>query len=261
MANTKTETVATEEKVVKAKKAAAPKKAAATGEKKAPAAKKTTTAKKPAAKKEVVAEEVKEVKEVKTTKEVAKKTSGNKKAVYTARFKELYQNEIVKNLMTKFNYKSVMQVPSLNKIVVNIGVGDATGNSKLLDDAVRELGEITGQKPVITKAKKSIASFKLREGQSIGCKVTLRGNRMYEFFDKLVSIALPRVRDFRGISKNAFDGRGNYTLGVKEQLIFPEINYDKVSKIRGMDIVIVTTAKTDEEAFTLLSEFGMPFAK
>ena len=154
-----------------------------------------------------------------------------------------------------------MEVPHIEKIVINIGVGEATANSKLLEDAVNELTVIAGQKPVITKAKKSIASFKLREGQQIGCKVTLRGNRMYEFLDKLVTISLPRVRDFRGVSKSAFDGRGNYTLGVKEQLIFPEINYDKIGKIRGMDIVIVTTANTDEEAFTLLSLLGMPFAR
>mgnify|MGYP004446909017 FL=1 len=152
-----------------------------------------------------------------------------------------------------------MQIPSLNKIVINIGVGDATIDSKRLDEAVSELTLITGQKPVVTRAKKSIASFKLREGQAIGCKVTLRGIRMYDFFDKLVSIALPRVRDFRGVSKNAFDGRGNYTLGIKEQLIFPEIDYDKVAKIRGMDIVVVTSAKTDEEAYTLLELMGMPF--
>jgi large subunit ribosomal protein L5 len=152
-----------------------------------------------------------------------------------------------------------MQVPALSKIVVNVGVGDATGNSKLIEDSVRELTDLTGQKPVVTKAKKSIATFKLRLGQAIGCKVTLRGARMYQFFDKLVSIALPRVRDFRGVSRNSFDGRGNYTLGIKEQLIFPEINFDKVSKIRGMDIVIVTTANNDEQALALLTELGMPF--
>lgn len=178
-----------------------------------------------------------------------------------ARLKEKYRQDVVPSLMKKFNYKSVMQVPALHKIVINIGVGDAITNAKLLEDSVRELGEITGQKPVITKAKESIANFKLREGQAIGCKVTLRGERMYQFFDKLVSIALPRVRDFRGVSKNAFDGRGNYTLGIKEQLIFPEINFDKVNKIRGMDIIVVTTANTDEEAFALLSELGVPFQK
>ena len=176
-----------------------------------------------------------------------------------ARLKETYKKEIVAKLMETYNYKSVMQVPALEKIVINIGVGDATSNSKLLEDAVRDLTTISGQKPVITKAKKSIASFKLREGQAIGCKVTLRGDRMYEFLDKLVTISLPRVRDFRGVSKSAFDGHGNYTLGIKEQLIFPEIDYDKISKIRGMDIVIVTTARTDEEAYSLLEELGMPF--
>ena len=177
------------------------------------------------------------------------------------RLKERYENEIVKSLMTKFNYSSVMQVPAMEKIVINIGVGDAVSNSKLLDEAVEELTLISGQKPVITRAKKSIAGFKLREGMPIGCKVTLRGERMYEFLDKLISISLPRVRDFRGVPKNSFDGRGNYTLGVKEQLIFPEIDYDRVSKIRGMDIVIVTTANTDEEARELLTQFGMPFQK
>nr|WP_255351754.1 50S ribosomal protein L5 [Candidatus Stoquefichus sp. SB1] len=177
------------------------------------------------------------------------------------RLKERYENEISKSLMTKFNYSSVMQVPAMEKIVINIGVGDAVSNSKLLDEAVEELTLITGQKPVITKAKKSIAGFKLREGMPIGCKVTLRGERMYEFLDKLVSISLPRVRDFRGVPKNSFDGRGNYTLGVKEQLIFPEINFDKVNKIRGMDIVFVTTAKTDEEGHELLAQLGMPFHK
>ncbi|WP_261797253.1 50S ribosomal protein L5 [Candidatus Stoquefichus massiliensis] len=177
------------------------------------------------------------------------------------RLKERYENEISKSLMTKFNYSSVMQVPAMEKIVINIGVGDAVSNSKLLDEAVEELTLITGQKPVITKAKKSIAGFKLREGMPIGCKVTLRGERMYEFLDKLVSISLPRVRDFRGVPKNSFDGRGNYTLGVKEQLIFPEINFDKVNKLRGMDIVFVTTAKTDEESRELLAQLGMPFQK
>ena len=177
------------------------------------------------------------------------------------RLKERYENEIVKSLMTKFNYSSVMQVPAMEKIVINIGVGDAVSNSKLLDEAVEELTLISGQKPVITRAKKSIAGFKLREGMPIGCKVTLRGERMYEFLDKLISISLPRVRDFRGVPKNSFDGRGNYTLGVKEQLIFPEINFDKVNKIRGMDIVFVTTAKTDEEGHELLAQLGMTFHK
>ena len=177
------------------------------------------------------------------------------------RLKERYETEISKSLMTKFNYSSVMEVPKVEKIVINIGVGDAVNNSKLLDDAVAELTLITGQKPLITKAKKSIAGFKLREGMPIGCKVTLRGERMYEFLDKLVNISLPRVRDFRGVPKNSFDGRGNYTLGIKEQLIFPEINFDKVNKLRGMDIVFVTTAKTDEEGHELLAQLGMPFHK
>ena len=177
------------------------------------------------------------------------------------RLKERYENEISKSLMTKFNYSSVMQVPAMEKIVINIGVGDAVSNSKLLDEAVEELTLIAGQKPVITRAKKSIAGFKLREGMPIGCKVTLRGEKMYEFLDKLINISLPRVRDFRGVPKNSFDGRGNYTLGIKEQLIFPEINFDKVNKLRGMDIVFVTTAKTDEEGRELLAQLGMPFAK
>lgn len=177
------------------------------------------------------------------------------------RLKEKYIKEVTPALMSKFNYKSVMEVPKLNKIVINMGVGDAVANAKALDIAVEELATITGQKPVVTRAKKSIAGFRLREGMPIGAKVTLRGTRMYEFLDKLVSVSLPRVRDFRGISKKAFDGRGNYTLGIKEQLIFPEIDYDKVSKVRGMDIVIVTTANTDEESRELLTQFGMPFQK
>ena len=177
------------------------------------------------------------------------------------RLMERYQNEVVKSLMEKFSYKSVMQVPKLEKVVINIGVGDATTNAKALEDSVAELTLISGQKPVVTRAKKSIAGFKLREGMPIGCKVTLRGERMYEFLDKLMNISLPRVRDFRGVSANSFDGRGNYTLGVKEQLIFPEINFDKVNKLRGMDIVIVTTAKTDEEGRELLAQLGMPFQK
>lgn len=177
------------------------------------------------------------------------------------RVQEKYLNEVKPYLMNKFGYTSVMQAPKLDKIVINMGVGDAMQNSKALDAAVEELTQIVGQKPIITKAKKSIANFKLREGVAIGCKVTLRGERMYQFYDKLVSISLPRVRDFRGLSKNSFDGRGNYTLGIKEQLIFPEINYDKVFKIRGMDIVIVTTAKTDEEGRELLTQLGMPFKK
>ena len=177
------------------------------------------------------------------------------------RVKERYESEVKASLMKEFNYSSVMEIPKIDKIVVNIGVGDATGNSKLIDDSVKELQQITGQKPVVTKAKKSIATFKLREGMPIGCKVTLRGERMYEFYDKLVSITLPRTRDFRGVSKNAFDGRGNYTLGIKEQTIFPEINFEQVNRVRGMDIVIVTTAKTDAEARFLLKELGFPFAK
>jgi large subunit ribosomal protein L5 len=180
---------------------------------------------------------------------------------YVARLKTKYTSEVVAKLVEAYKYESVMEVPHLEKVVINIGVGDATQNSKLLEDAVRDLTIIAGQKPVITKAKKSIANFKLREGMPIGCKVTLRGERMYQFLDKLVSIALPRVRDFHGVNENAFDGRGNYTLGVKEQLIFPEINFDKVKKVRGMDIVIVTTANTDEEGRTLLQLMGMPFKK
>ena len=177
------------------------------------------------------------------------------------RLMERYQNDVVKSLVEKFNYSSSMQAPKVEKIVLNIGVGDAVSNSKLLDEAVNELTLITGQKPVITRAKKSVAGFKLREGAPIGCKVTLRGERMYEFLDKLVNISLPRVRDFRGVSNNSFDGRGNYTLGIKEQLIFPEINFDKVNKLRGMDIVFVTTAKSDEEGRELLAQLGMPFKK
>ena len=174
---------------------------------------------------------------------------------------EQYKNEVIAKLTEQFGYTTIMQVPKIDKIVVNMGVGDAIANSKLLDAAVEDLTQITGQKPLVTKAKKSIAVFKLREGMSIGAKVTLRGERMYEFLDKLISIALPRVRDFRGVNPNSFDGRGNYTIGIKEQLIFPEINYDKVMKIRGMDIVIVTTAQTDEEGRALLRLLGMPFRK
>lgn len=172
---------------------------------------------------------------------------------------EQYKTVVVPELTEQFKYTSVMQVPKMVKIVINMGVGDSISNSKLLDAAVEDLAQISGQKPLITKAKKSIAVFKLREGMPIGAKVTLRGERMYEFFDKLVSISLPRVRDFRGVNPNAFDGRGNYTIGIKEQLIFPEINYDKVMKVRGMDIVIVTTANTDEESRALLTKLGMPF--
>ena len=177
------------------------------------------------------------------------------------RLQEKYQNSVRAELQKQFNYSSSMEIPKIEKIVLNMGVGDATSNSKVLDDAVAEMTKIAGQKPVVTKAKKSIATFKLREGMPIGCKATLRGERMYEFLDKLISIALPRVRDFRGISADAFDGRGNYTLGVKEQLIFPEINFEEVKKIRGLDVVIVTTAKTDEEGRALLKLMGMPYKK
>ena len=177
------------------------------------------------------------------------------------RLKEKYVNEVVSSLQNKYNYKSVMEVPKLEKIVINMGVGDATGNSKLIEAAVNDLTKIAGQKPVVTRAKKSIAGFKVREGQAIGCKVTLRGDNMYNFMDKLISIALPRVRDFRGVSPKAFDGRGNYTMGIKEQLIFSEMDYDDVVKVRGMDIVFVTTAKTNEEAFDLLNELGIPFKR
>ena len=177
------------------------------------------------------------------------------------RLQEKYSKEIVPSVREKYNYKSVMELPKLDKIVVNMGVGDATSNSKLLDAAIEDLKIITGQKPVVTKAKKAIAGFKVREGQAIGCKVTLRGENMYNFLDKLISITLPRVRDFRGISPKSFDGRGNYTLGLNEQLIFSEIEYDNVVKVRGMDIVFVTTAKTNEEALDLLKGFGMPFKK
>ena len=177
------------------------------------------------------------------------------------RLRQKYENEVKNQMVEKFGYKSVMQIPTIDKIVINMGSGDAVSNSKVLDEAVAELALITGQKPVITRAKKSIAGFRLREGMPIGCKVTLRGERMYDFLDKLVSVSLPRVRDFRGVSKKSFDGRGNYTLGVKEQLIFPEIDFDKVNKVRGMDIVVVTTANTDEEARELLTQLGMPFQK
>ena len=219
--------------------------------------------KKAPAKKAAPKAEVKEEKVVEEAPKAAPKAkkakAGNKKAAIISRVQVKYENEVRAKLMEKYNYASPMQIPALSKIVINIGVGDATQDSKKLEEAVSELTLISGQKPIITKAKKSIATFKLREGQEIGCKVDLRGLRMYDFFDKLVSIALPRVRDFRGVSKNAFDGRGNYTLGIKEQLIFPEIDYDKVAKVRGMDIVIVTTAKNDAEAYTLLELLGMPF--
>lgn len=229
-------------------------------ETKKPAAKsaavKKTTAKKTAPKSAPKAEEVKEVKVA--PKKVSK---GTPKRVNTTRLLEKYNKEIKKALMEKYHYSSIMQVPHLEKIVINVGVGEALQNNKAIDEVVNEIGLITGQHPVTTKAKMSIASFKLRAGQPIGVKVTLRDVRMYEFFDKLVSIALPRVRDFRGVSKNSFDGHGNYTLGIKEQLIFPEIDYDKVSKIRGMDIVVVTSATSDDEAYSLLDALGMPFHK
>ena len=236
-------------------------------ETKKPAAKsaavKKTAAAKPATEKKVEAPKVEEAPKAEVKKEAPTKkvSKGNKVRKESTRLLDKYENEVKKALMEKFHYSSIMQVPHLEKIVLNVGVGEAITNAKLLEEAVAELALITGQHPVITKAKKSIANYKLREGQAIGCKVTLRGIRMYEFYDRLVSIALPRVRDFRGVSKNSFDGRGSYTLGVKEQLIFPEIDYDKVSKIRGMDITVVTTARTDEEAFALLELLGMPFHK
>lgn len=178
-----------------------------------------------------------------------------------SRLKETYTNEIAPALQKKFGYKNVMQIPKMDKIVVNMGVGEAKENAKLLESAVADMQLITGQKPVITKAKKSIANFKIREGMNIGCKVTLRGDKMYDFMDRLINLALPRVRDFRGVNPDAFDGRGNYALGIKEQLIFPEVEYDKVDKVRGMDIIFVTTAQTDEEARELLKLFNMPFEK
>ena len=177
------------------------------------------------------------------------------------RLKELYQNELAAKLQEKFGYKNVMEIPKLEKIVLNMGVGEAKDNAKALENAVKDMEIIAGQKPVITKAKRSIANFKIREGLNIGCKVTLRGEKMYDFLDRLVNLALPRVRDFRGVNPNAFDGRGDYALGIKEQIIFPEIEYDKIDKVRGMDVIIVTTAKTDEEARELLTLFGMPFSK
>ena len=178
-----------------------------------------------------------------------------------SRLKEQYKNEIVDAMMKKFGYKNVMEVPKLDKIVVNMGVGEAKENAKLLEAAMKDMEIITGQKAVATKAKNSVANFKIREGMAIGCKTTLRGEKMYEFMDRLINLALPRVRDFRGVNPNAFDGRGNYALGIKEQLIFPEIEYDKIDKVRGMDVIFVTTAKTDEEARELLAQFNMPFAK
>ena len=179
----------------------------------------------------------------------------------SSRLKEQYQNEIVDAMIKKFGYKNIMEVPKLDKVVINMGVGEAKDNAKLLDAAIADMEKITGQKAVVCKAKKSVANFKIREGMPIGCNVTLRGEKMYEFVDRLVNLALPRVRDFRGVNPNAFDGRGNYALGIKEQLIFPEIEYDKVDKVRGMDIIFVTTANTDEEARELLTQFNMPFTK
>ena len=179
----------------------------------------------------------------------------------SSRLKEQYQNEIVDAMIKKFGYKNIMEVPKLDKIVINMGVGEAKENAKLLEAAIKDMEAITGQKAITTKAKNSVANFKIIEGMAIGCKTTLRGDKMYEFMDRLINLALPRVRDFRGVNPNAFDGRGNYALGIKEQLIFPEIEYDKVDKVRGMDIIFVTTAKTDEEARELLTQFNMPFAK
>ena len=247
------------------KKPAAKSAAVKTTATKAPAAK--APAKKSAAPKAAPKAEAPKAEEVKVealkaaAKPVKKAGNGNKKPAQTTRLQDKYNNEIKKALIEKFNYSSVMEAPRLEKIVINVGVGDALQDAKAIDIVVKEIATITGQHPIITKAKKSIANFKLREGQPIGVKVTLRGLRMYEFFDRLVSIALPRVRDFRGVSKNSFDGHGNYTLGVKEQLMFPEIDYDKVTKIRGMDIVIVTTARKDDEAYALLEALGMPFHK
>ena len=182
-----------------------------------------------------------------------------KAAPTTPRLKERYRKEIVPALMKEFSYSNIMQAPAVHKIVINIGMGEAIQNAKAMENAVRDLSDITGQRPVVTKAKRSVASFKLREGMPIGCTVTLRGNRMYDFLDKLVSVALPRLRDFQGVSRDSFDGRGNYTLGIREQLVFPEINYDKIDKVRGMEITIVTTARTDEEGRRLLQLVGMPF--
>ena len=178
-----------------------------------------------------------------------------------SRLKDQYQNEIVDAMIKKFGYKNIMEVPKLDKVVINMGVGEAKENAKVLESAIADMEKIAGQKAVVTRAKNSVANFKIREGMAIGCKVTLRGEKMYEFVDRLINLALPRVRDFRGVNPNAFDGRGNYALGIKEQLIFPEIEYDKIDKVRGMDVIFVTTAKTDEEARELLRQFNMPFAK
>ena len=258
--------MAEEEKVEKApvKKTAAKKttssKAAASETK---VAKKTTTrktTKKAAETAEAPVEKKTTAK--KATKKAAPKAKGEcKKAAVVSRVEVDYKERVVAELVKEFGYKSIMEVPHLEKIVINMGVGEAASNSKAIEEAMADLTLIAGQRPVVTKSKKSVANFKLRQGQAIGCKVTLRGVRMYDFFDKLITIALPRVRDFRGVSKNSFDGRGNYALGVKEQLIFPEIEYDKVDKVRGMDIIFVTTAKSDEEARELLKLLGMPFSK
>ena len=221
--------------------------------------KKTTTASKTTAAKTSASTEKKTT--VKKTAAPKAKSAATKEKNTSVRLKYKYLEEVVPALMKEYSYKSIMETPKIEKVVINIGVGDATKNAKLLEESVAELTSITGQKPVITKAKKSIASFKLREGNPIGCKVTLRGNRMYQFLDKLMTISMPRIRDFHGVSRNSFDGRGNYTLGVKEQIIFPEINYDQVNVIRGMDIVIVTTANTDKEALSLLEGLGMPFTR
>ncbi len=229
--------------------------------KKATTTKKTTSTKKTSTPKEEKVSKVEEVKEVKVATKAKKSSGEHKVAKERSRLQDRYEKEAVPALIEKFKYTSTMQVPKLVKIVVNIGVGDATVNAKYIDEAVSELTDISGQKPIITKARKSIATFKLREGQSIGTKVTLRGVRMYYFLDKLISIALPRVRDFRGVSKTSFDGRGNYTLGIKEQSIFPEIEYVKIARVRGMDIVIVTSAKSDEEGRELLRLLGMPFQR
>ena len=258
--------MAEEEKVEKApvKKTAAKKttssKAAASETK---VAKKTTTrktTKKAAETAEAPVEKKTTAK--KATKKAAPKAKGEcKKAAVISRVEVDYKERVVAELVKEFGYKSIMEVPHLEKIVINMGVGEAASNSKAIEEAMADLTLIAGQRPVVTKSKKSVANFKLRQGQAIGCKVTLRGVRMYDFFDKLITIALPRVRDFRGVSKNSFDGRGNYALGVKEQLIFPEIDYDKVNRVRGLDVVIVTTAKTDKEAYALLEKMGMPFKR
>ena len=223
----------------------------------------TTKAKTTASKAKATTTKAKTTVKKESEKTPAKSTKSKETVVkkeYTPRLKEKFLSQITPALIKEFGYNSIMQVPKMEKIVINVGVGDGAKNSKLIDETVKEISLITGQKPVVTRAKKSIATFKIREGMPIGCKVTLRGNRMYEFFDKLISIALPRVRDFQGVNPNSFDGRGNYTLGVKEQIIFSEINYDEVNVIRGMDVIIVTTANSDKEGFSLLKHLGMPFS-